>query len=274
MTYTCVVCGHTYTEEIPKADAPFIEGEEGLKGWNAIEEQINTSQKNEEVKVNMNGFTVLLGKVVETLKEKDAVLVLDMEENITWTIKGNSVEEGNINDIDLGVTVDNAKIPQEQIQSVVKSDNYKTLSLKHNGKFGFTAELTINVGKDNMEQIAKLYYYNEVKECMEFVCENVVDKDGNVVLPFTHASDYVISIEEKPVDENPSEDETQKPDKDENSFENETQKPDKDENQKPNEDTNNPQTGDNNAVQVIVYVMMLLVGTVVGFADIRRRKVK
>ncbi len=69
------------------------------------------------------------------------------------------------------------------------------LSLAHEGEFGFTAVLFLNLGKENAGLTANLYYYNESSGELEFICADKVDEDGTVSLTFTHASDYVIVVD-------------------------------------------------------------------------------
>ena len=69
------------------------------------------------------------------------------------------------------------------------------ISLAYEGEFGFTAVLSIGLGKENAGYTASLYYYNESTGELEFICSDEVAQDGTVSLAFTHASDYVIAID-------------------------------------------------------------------------------
>jgi len=87
------------------------------------------------------------------------------------------------------------------------------LSLAHEGEFGFTAVLSINLGEENAGYTASLYYYNESAGELEFICADEVAEDGTAKLAFTHASEYVIAINEEEIaateptqPENPDED--------------------------------------------------------------------
>ena len=48
--------------------------------------------------------------------------------------------------------------------------------------------------KENAGLYANLFYYNAEKEELEFMCAGEIGADGNVNLPFEHASDYVVVI--------------------------------------------------------------------------------
>ena len=81
----------------------------------------------------------------------------------------------------------------------------KQFSLEHDGAFGFTADLTLNIGTEHSGKYANLFYHNEKTGKLEYQGVDVVDKDGNVVFTFTHASDYVIVFADadmKPIENN------------------------------------------------------------------------
>ena len=71
------------------------------------------------------------------------------------------------------------------------------ISLAYDGEFGFTAVLSIGIGRENAGYTASLYYYNESTGELEFICADIVAEDGTVSLGFTHASDYVIAIDQQ-----------------------------------------------------------------------------
>ena len=52
--------------------------------------------------------------------------------------------------------------------------------------------------KKNAGYYAKLFYHNAEKNVLEYIAESVIGEDGMVTLPFNHASDYVIVIDEEP----------------------------------------------------------------------------
>lgn len=63
--------------------------------------------------------------------------------------------------------------------------------------------LSINLGEENAGYTVSLYYYNEKTGELEFICADEVAVDGMAELTFTHASDYVIVVDNnmKAVDE-------------------------------------------------------------------------
>lgn len=65
----------------------------------------------------------------------------------------------------------------------------------YEGEFGFTAVLSIDLGRENAGLTASLYYYNESTGELEFICKDQIAEDGTASLAFTHASDYVITVD-------------------------------------------------------------------------------
>lgn len=178
---------------------PQIKGEDGKRGWEVISNEItqiieqNLPQK--EINVQMNGSTELPKDVILQIKGKDIMLQLDMGAGILWTIDGKTVTGENFKDISMEVILDTDNIPRDILTGVTSGKTFKNLTLVHEGEFGFTPVLTINVGRENTSLLAKLYYYNKVTGQMELSDSGIVDADGNAKFTFTHASEYTIVID-------------------------------------------------------------------------------
>ena len=84
------------------------------------------------------------------------------------------------------------------------------ITLAHNGEFGFTMTLTAPLGKENAGYWGNLYHYkvnggeadredplgdDEDAEALNFEAAAKIDEDGNVTIPFSHASQYAIVID-------------------------------------------------------------------------------
>lgn len=208
MTYTCTRCGDSYTKPIGRlADTPsepgsrsesrkpFIKDESSKEGWTVIKEETDKEVDGSTVTVDMNGSTVVPGDVLEHIRGRDITIVFDMGNDITWSVNGKNVKGGEISDIDFSVQTDTEKIPEDKVASIAGERYSIQVSLAHEGEFGFTAVLSINLGKENAGLYARLFYYNESTGELEIAAraERIAD-DGSVSLAFTHASEYVIVV--------------------------------------------------------------------------------
>lgn len=118
-----------------------------------------------------------------------------MGNGIIWSVNGKSITTDKADDIDFSVKTGTNAIPVDIVNNITGERYSILLSLSHEGEFGFTAILSINLGKDNAGLTANLYYYNESTGELEFVCADTVAEDGMVSLAFTHASDYAVVID-------------------------------------------------------------------------------
>lgn len=212
MTYTCSKCGHSYTQPIAKIKIddgnedngnnnstsikPYIKDDSGKEGWDVIKPQLEKAESGETVTVAMNGTSVVPKTVIDSIKGNDTTFVLDMGNGLSWKINGKEVTDA-AGDIDFGVTIgaDAGKsIPVDVINKVAGEKYSMNLSLDYDGKFGFTATLTVNMEPKNSDMYANLFYYNEQTGKLEFISAGQIDSDGNVELAFTHASDYTIVV--------------------------------------------------------------------------------
>lgn len=187
------------TPSRPDNEVPFIKDENGKNGWEVINEEIDKAENGSTVTVDMNGATVVPGNVFDTLKGRDVTVVFDMGDGITWSVNGKNVTSDKAPYIDFSVKTDTENIPVDVINNITGERYSIQISLAHNGEFGFTAVLSINLGSDNAGQKADLYYYTG--DALKLMCESEISADGTTQLTFTHASDYLIVIGESETDE-------------------------------------------------------------------------
>ena len=189
-------------------EGPHIENEEGKMGWDAILDEVEDvieSDTQHTVTVDMNGATVVPGDVLENIKGKDVTVEFDLGDGIVWTVNGKEITATDIEDIDFAVAISTEEnsldtIPVEVLNQVTGEKSHMEISLAHDGEFGFTAVLSLNLEAKNAGLFANLYYYNPATQAMEFICSDEIAADGTVDLTFTHASDYTIVIDEVAAD--------------------------------------------------------------------------
>lgn len=224
MTYTCDRCGHSYTRPIaklpgegttdpgtsqpgdtepgsgstetrPDTGIPFIKGGDGRTGWDVIRAEEEQAQDGSIINVDMNGSVVVPGDIFDSIKGKDITITFDMGNGILWSVEGKNVITDKAGDIDFSVQTGVNTVPVDIVNNVTGERYSIQISLAHEGEFGFTAVLSIGLGKENAGYTASLYYYNENTGELELICKDQVAEDGTVSLAFTHASDYVIAID-------------------------------------------------------------------------------
>ena len=144
------------------------------------------------------GKTKLDKEVFETLAGRDVTLVLTLEGEVSWTIYGRDVPEtGSFADTDMGVTMNTSTIPVDIINAITGEVSTMQLTLAHDGDFGFTLTLTAPLGAKYADLWANLYYYDGNAETLTFQTAAQIDRDGTASLKFTHASQYVIVIDDR-----------------------------------------------------------------------------
>ncbi|GFH91164.1 hypothetical protein IMSAGC002_02416 [Lachnospiraceae bacterium] len=174
---------------------PFIKGEDGKTGWDVIRAEEEKAEEGSVINVDMNGSVVVPGDIFDSIKGKDITITFDMGNGILWSVDGKSITTDKAGDIDFSVKSGVKTVPVDIINNVTGESYSIQISLAHEGEFGFTAVLSIELGKENAGYTASLYYYNESTGELEFICKDQIAEDGTVSLAFTHASDYVIAID-------------------------------------------------------------------------------
>ncbi|MDE7203989.1 MAG: chitobiase/beta-hexosaminidase C-terminal domain-containing protein [Lachnospiraceae bacterium] len=188
--------GRGSTEETrPNPGMPFIKGEDSKIGWNVIRAEEEQAKEGSIINVDMNGTAVVPGDIFDSIKGRDITITFDMGSGIIWSVNGKSITTDKAGVIDFSVKTGVSAVPVDIVNNVTGERYRIQMGLAYEGEFGFTAVLSINLGKENAGHTASLYYYNERTGELKFICSDIVAEDGTVSLAFTHASDCVISID-------------------------------------------------------------------------------
>jgi len=213
-TITCSGCGWQYTEAIPRLSSnsgsnsnsnsggsgisgriPYVEGKNSIKGWTDINDLIKKASKGETIQINMGDSFILPKKTLESLKGRDVTLVLDIGNDIKWSIKGTDITADNFKDINLKITKNSNNIPTDLVSDMAGEHNTLQFYLVHEGNFGCSATLQILVDSQKSGYYANLFYYNKDAGLLEYVGSSQMDENGVASLVMTHASDYVIILD-------------------------------------------------------------------------------
>jgi hypothetical protein len=176
-------------------DVPQINGS-GSKGWDTIASELKEAS-GDKVTIVMNGNTVIPKEILESIKDIDVEVSFDLGGGITWIINGKDLgKTDSFDDMNLKVTLNSGDVPSD-LKDNFPDKNTTELSIAYEGSFGFPATLKIDMNQENKGKIANLYYYNPSTKKLELQVASKVQEDGTVELPFTHASDYVLVLDNK-----------------------------------------------------------------------------
>ena len=171
---------------------PQIKGENGKQGWEVIEDEISDANDGDKIVIDMNGADEVPKDIFKAIKGMDIELVIELGNGFTWTINGEDVTKPIAVNLGIG---DEENIPVDIIIKVAGECGYETFAINHDGDFGFTATLTVDLGEENEGYYANLYWYTNGG--MEFICADKINSKGKADLKFTHASEYIIVIDEE-----------------------------------------------------------------------------
>lgn len=178
----------------PEPEGPATDGSEG---WTDIEDEIADADDGDALAIDMNGTTEVPKEIFEAVAGKDVDVTFELEDGVSWTVNGTDIPtDADLNDLDLGVTMDSDGIPVNVINTITGERDSVQMTLAHDGEFGFTMTLSAPLGKENAGYWANLYHYDEDAEAMSFEVAAEIDDDGNAKLPMSHASQYAIVIDD------------------------------------------------------------------------------
>lgn len=188
------VTGKRGTKEADTAE----EKEEALREETGLLTEVPSSEKKEAAQTIEMTWQEAKGKLAEllnALQGTDQTLVITLDNGIKWSIDGSTVT-ALAGDLDLTVTLDGGNIPSDLVEKLAAGKICLELNLAYEGEFGCTAVMTLPIGSEQAGKYANLYYYNEKTGELEFVCASLIAEDGTAELTFTHASDYVVVVDD------------------------------------------------------------------------------
>ena len=159
-------------------------------------EAVNKAKTGSKIRVNLLKTTKIPASVFESIKGKDMNVTFKVSDQASWIINGKDITGNVTAPIDLGLVVGTSDIPKQKVTALADGNETIQLSLNYDGVFGFEGILRLFVGKDYSGKIANLYYYNETTGKFEYYQAAQVKEDGTVDFKFSHASDYVIILNE------------------------------------------------------------------------------
>ena len=157
--------------------------------------ELKNAKEGSTVTIDMKGETKLPASVTKEIAGKDVTVELDMGGGMVWSFNGLDVPKGGVS-LDLGVKTGTKTIPAKVIHALTGEVTTIQLQLNHNGPFGMSLKLSVDLGKKHDGLYANLYFYNPKSGELEFHSAGLIS-GGKASWAFDHASDYAIVIDKE-----------------------------------------------------------------------------
>ena len=157
--------------------------------------ELKNAKEGSTVTIDMKGETKLPASVTKEIAGKDVTVELDMGGGMVWSFNGLDVPKGGVR-LDLGVKTGTKTIPAKVIHALTGEATTIQLQLDHNGPFGMSLKLSVDLGKKHDGLYANLYFYNPKSGELEFQSAGLIS-GGKASWAFDHASDYAIVIDKE-----------------------------------------------------------------------------
>ena len=160
-----------------------------------VAKELKNAKEGSTVTIDMKGETKLPASVTKEIAGKDVTVELDMGGGMVWSFNGLDVPKGGVR-LDLGVKTGTKTIPAKVINALTGETTTIQLQLNHNGPFGMSLKLSVDLGKKHDGLYANLYFYNPKSGELEFQSASMIS-GGKASWAFDHASDYAIVIDKE-----------------------------------------------------------------------------
>ena len=157
--------------------------------------ELKNAKEGSTVAIDMKGETKLPASVTKEIAGKDVTVELDMGGGMVWSFNGLDVPKGGVS-LNLGVKTGTKTIPAKVINALTGEATTIQLQLNHNGPFGMSLKLSVDLGKKHDGLYANLYIYNPKSGELKFQSAGMIS-GGKASWVFDHASDYAIVIDKE-----------------------------------------------------------------------------
>lgn len=177
----------------------------GSTGGGDIQEPVTTPQQTANaINAANSGSTVTMtlpsGNTVsrtvwQALAGKDVTLEIETG-RFTWSVDGRDVDSKALpTSLNLGAKEGMDLIPASVLEQTPRGTETLQISLNHNGTFAVPLTLSVDLGRDNAQRWANLYYYNTTAKTMEFQSASLIGDNGRAAFPMDHASSYAVVVD-------------------------------------------------------------------------------
>ena len=160
-----------------------------------IARELKNAKEGSTATIDMKGETKLPASTTKEIAGKDVTVELDMGGGMVWSFNGLDVPKGGVS-LNLGVKTGTKTIPTKVINALTGETTTIQLQLDHNGPFGMSLKLSVDLGKKHDGLYANLYFYNLKSGELEFQSAGLIS-GGKASWVFDHASDYAIVIDKE-----------------------------------------------------------------------------
>ena len=184
---------------ISKTDAaedgePYLYGNKNYAGWKTIVKYINKAKKGANIKVDMNGCSVVDKSVFDALDGRNVSVTFVLDNGVKWTVNGKNVDTPQ--DVTIYTEYNIDYIPA----SLVKKASNGAVSKAQVGvstsfnDFGTTASVTVKFNKKRADLTAVVYRYNPDSKSLKAVYKTKVQSDGSCTFTVDQGGPYLIVL--------------------------------------------------------------------------------
>lgn len=177
----------------------------GSSGGGSTQEPVTTPQQTaNQIKSANAGSTVTMSlgsgntvsrTVWQALAGKDVILEIETG-RFSWAVDGRNVDPKALpTNLNLGAKEGMNLIPAAVLEQIPRGSETLQISLNHNGSFAIPLTLSVDLGRDNAQRWANLYYYNTQTKAMDFQSSALISDRGRASFPMDHASSYAVVVD-------------------------------------------------------------------------------
>lgn len=179
-------------------------GQSGLNAiWSQVLEMLKQANVNDELsEIVAQNDSAVPKEILQAMKDKPVRLLINMK-TYSWRIHGESIKDGQMEktyNLEVKDLIEEKLAKLQLVINKTKKENkvdvltvLKEFSINHNGALPFEGELILPLDLKYADTYVHIYYWNEKLDILELKDIVKVNKEGKVIIPFDHASSYIIT---------------------------------------------------------------------------------
>lgn len=175
-----------------------------MSAWDSAYDDRKTDSDGKTIVKVPNGDNTIPKDIIEKIGVSGETTIIEYPDGTEWEIDPDSVDIDRVPDDGVDLSVITKTEFATVINKVTGAQFKMQISIKHNGEFGFTATLIVDLSEGMKNAPAGDYFANlfHVKSDsdMEWKAYGKLDKNNIARLEFTHASDWAIIIDRDKLD--------------------------------------------------------------------------
>ncbi|MGN0696842.1 MAG: hypothetical protein ACI4J5_08780 [Oscillospiraceae bacterium] len=174
---------------------PYLKGYSTKHSWSTLTSYAKNAKSGATIQITMNGATTVPDSFMSAIKGRNVTVVFNMDNGVTWTVKGTSVTTAKTVNLSVSYNADN--IPNNLVKKATKdaiAAAEVSVGTGDGSDLGFKGSCTIKFSSNRANQFAKSYVYDKDDNNLTLVSKSMTNDSGYVSFVASENGTYLVVL--------------------------------------------------------------------------------